>query len=157
VRCLGSGSVIWWPRFRPVAAIGLTLKSDDMDGLKQLAMSGALAVGTTEVLKRAVNTARPDGSPRGFPSAHASVAFVSAAYVQRRYGWEWAAPMYGLAAATAYTRVSSHNHFAKDVVGGALIGIGSAFLFTHPLGRNTLAALAPSEAGGVKVMVFSQW
>ena len=141
----------------PAAAIGLTLKSDDMDGLKQLATSGALAVGATEVLKRSVRSTKPDGSPNGFPSGHASIAFVSAAYVQRRYGWEWAAPMYGLAAATAYTRVSSHNHVAKDVVGGALIGVGSAFLFTHPLGRNTVGMLAPGEAGGVRVMVASQW
>ena len=141
----------------PAAAIGLALKSDDMEGIKEFAFSGALAVGTTEVLKRAVHTRRPDGSPNGFPSAHTSVVFVSAAYVHRRYGWEWAAPMYGLAAATAYTRVSTHNHFSKDVVGGALIGIGSAFLLTHPLGKNTMATVSPTESGGLRLMVMAHW
>ena len=141
----------------PAAAIALALKSDDMEGIKEFALSGALAVGTTEVLKRAIHARRPDGSPNGFPSAHASVAFVSAAYVHNRYGWEWAVPMYGLAAATAYTRVSSGNHFSKDVVGGALIGIGSAFLLTHPLGKNTVATISPAESGGLRLMVMSRW
>lgn len=128
----------------PAAAAALTLERGDVDGLKELALSGALAVGTTEVLKRVVNSPRPDGSRGGFPSAHASIAFVSAAYVHQRYGAQWAVPMYGLATLAGYSRVSTHNHYFKDVMGGALIGIGSAFLLTHSLNSRTHAALGLS-------------
>lgn len=139
----------------PAAAAALTLERGDAEGVKELALSGALAVGTTEVLKRAVNSPRPDGSKGGFPSAHASIAFVSAAYVHQRYGAQWALPMYGLATLAGYSRVRTHNHYAKDVVGGALIGIGSAFLLTHPLSGRTRATLG-LERRTLQVMITSQ-
>ncbi len=96
----------------PVAAAALTLERDDAEGLKELALSGALSLGTTEALKSAVSSPRPDGGKGGFPSAHAS--------------GQWAAPMYGLATLVGYSRVKTGHHSSKDVVGGALIGIGSA-------------------------------
>ncbi|MFC5498363.1 phosphatase PAP2 family protein [Caenimonas terrae] len=139
----------------PAAAAALTLERGDVQGLKEFALSGALAVGTTEVLKRAVNSPRPDGSSGGFPSAHTSIAFVSAAYVHQRYGAQWAMPMYGLATLAGYSRVRSHAHFTKDVLGGALIGISSAFFLTHPLSARTQATVG-MEGRTLQVIIRSQ-
>jgi membrane-associated phospholipid phosphatase len=125
----------------PAAAAGLSLYQRDTEGLEELGYSLALAQGTTEALKHLVNSPRPTGSGRGFPSGHVSLVFASAGYVHQRYGLERAAPFYALATLTAYSRVHTHHHFTKDVVGGALVGVGSAFLLTHPLGPNTSASV----------------
>ena len=115
----------------PAAAIGLTLHQGDREGLEQFAYSAVLSQGSTVALGAIVNSPRPDGGSRGFPSGHTSIAFVSAAYVHQRYGLWPAIPMYGLATLTGYSRVRTHHHFTKDVIGGAAVGIGSAFLLTH--------------------------
>lgn len=115
----------------PAAAVALTLHNDDMEGLRQLGYAALLTTASTEVLKRAVNSRRPDGSKFGFPSGHASIAFASAAYVNQRYGLAPSIPMYALAALTGYGRVRSHQHFTKDVVGGAVVGILAARITTH--------------------------
>jgi membrane-associated phospholipid phosphatase len=140
----------------PAAAAGLSLYQRDTDGLKELAYSLALAQGTTEALKHIVNSPRPNGSGRGFPSGHASLVFASAGYVHQRYGIERALPFYGLAAVTAYSRVHTHHHFTKDVVGGAVVGVGSAFLLTHPLGPNT-SALIEHDGEGTWVRFATTW
>lgn len=131
----------------PAAAAAITLHHDDMDGLRQLGLSAALSQGTTEVLKAVANSPRPDGSGRGFPSGHVSIAFASASYVHQRYGVGSAVPMYALAGLTAASRVSTHHHFTKDVVAGALIGSGSAWMLTHRLGEDSTAMLLPVGHG----------
>lgn len=140
----------------PLAAAGLSLKNDDMEGLKEFGLSVALSQGTTEVMQRAVNSRRPNGSGQGFPSGHTSIAFVSASYVQQRYGWGPAIPMYGLAVLTGYSRVHTHHHYVKDVLGGAAVGIASAALLTHPLGERTQAAVGYG-GGGLTAYVSHQW
>jgi membrane-associated phospholipid phosphatase len=125
----------------PLAAAALSLAKDDTEGLQQLAMSTVLSAGSTALLKRAVHSRRPDGSAHGFPSGHVAMAFTAAAYVHQRYSLEWALPMYGLATLTAYQRVHTHNHFAKDVVGGAAVGIASALLFTGRFTHGTTASI----------------
>ena len=139
----------------PAAAAALTLERGDTEGLKELALAGAVSLGTAELLKSAVNSPRPDGSKGGFPSAHVSIAFASAAYVHQRYGGQWAAPMYGLATLVGYSRVRTGHHYAKDVVGGALIGIGSGLLLTHPLSDRTRASLA-LDGHTLQVRITSQ-
>ena len=141
----------------PAAAAALTLKRDDGDGFKDLAMTSLVALGSSEVLKKAVHSQRPDGTPNGFPSAHTAIVFSAAGFVHERYGLQWATPFYALATATAYTRVSTHNHFAKDVVGGALVGLGSAYLMTHPFSARTRASLAMGENRSLWLDVNSQW
>jgi membrane-associated phospholipid phosphatase len=115
----------------PAGAALLAVSHDDTEGLRELAYSMLLTTGATELVKYSVNSAGPDGSARAFPSGHTSIAFASAAFVQERYGFGVAAPMYGLAAITGYERVRTHHHFSKDVLAGALIGVGSAELVTH--------------------------
>jgi membrane-associated phospholipid phosphatase len=117
----------------PLGAAALALYHDDTDGLKQLGLTLLVSQGTTEVLKHVVNSPRPDGTGYGFPSGHASVVFASAGFVHRRYGMGEAWPFYILATVTAWERVHHEHHFTKDVIGGAVIGVGSAYFLTRPL------------------------
>lgn len=126
----------------PAAAVALTLHKDDMEGLWQFGYAALLTKASTEVLKRAVNSRRPDGSEFGFPSGHTSIAFASAAYVNERYGLGPSIPMYALAALTGYSRVRTHQHFAKDVVGGAAVGILAARITTHPFTPSSRLSLS---------------
>jgi hypothetical protein len=114
----------------PLAAAGLSAYEHDTQGLKELAESMVLSQGATEVLKRAVNSKRPDGTGRGFPSGHVSAAFTAATYVHERYSLEWSLPFYVLATAVAEERVRTHHHFTKDVIGGALVGSASSWFLT---------------------------
>ena len=84
------------------------------------------------------------------------VVFASAAFVQERYGLTPALPFYALATLTAYSRVHTHHHFVKDVVGGAAIGAGSAFLLTHPLGPHSVASVGLA-GGGLRIELSAQW
>ena len=140
----------------PAGAAGLALYEHDTEGLKELAYSLALSQGTTEVLKRAVDSPRPDGTGRGFPSGHTSAVFASAAFVHERYGVQMALPYYALATLTAYSRVHTHHHFTKDVVGGAAVGVGSSFLLTHPFGPRTSASVGYGS-DGVWARFASSW
>jgi membrane-associated phospholipid phosphatase len=125
----------------PALAAAYVLRDRDTEGLKELAYTLGVSQGTTEVLKHVVNAKRPDGTELGFPSGHAAIVFASAGFVQRRYGTLEAIPLYALATWTAYSRVHTHHHFTRDVIGGAVIGTGSAFLMTHRLERAGGASL----------------
>ncbi|GAB3764236.1 hypothetical protein GCM10028796_18790 [Ramlibacter monticola] len=127
----------------PLGALGIAAYRDDMEGVKQMALSLVVAQGTTTVLKHAVNSPRPDGTGQGFPSGHTSAAFTSAGFMHERYGLGQAVPFYVLATVTAWERVHHDHHFTKDVIGGAAIGLGSSFSFTSPL--------APQDAVAVRI------
>jgi len=140
----------------PLAAVALTLYHHDIDGLKQLGWSEVLSQGTTEVLKRAVNSPRPDGTGHGFPSGHTSLVFTAAGFVHRRYGLQQSVPFYALATVTAYERVHHDHHFTKDVVGGAVIGVASAFLLTKPLPDGGVVGVS-WRGGGPWVSYAKAW
>lgn len=61
-----------------------------------------------------------------------------------------------LAMLTGYSRVRTHNHYVKDVLGGAAVGIASAAWLTHPLSDRTRAAV-DYGGGGLAVHVSHQW
>ena len=67
------------------------------------------------------------------PSGHTAAAFSGASFIQRRYGWRYSLPAYGAAAFVAYSRVAAEKHHVEDVIVGALLGIGSTYLFTKHL------------------------
>ena len=131
----------------PAGAAALSLLHDDIPGLEELGVTLAGSQATTEVLKRVVNSPRPDGTGRGFPSGHTSVVFASAGYVRERYGWQESLPFYALATATAWSRVHTHHHFTKDVIGGALVGEGSAILVARWMGPRRSASVSYSSEG----------
>lgn len=131
----------------PAGAAALSLIHDDMRGLEELGVTLAGSQATTEVLKRVVDSPRPDGTGRGFPSGHTSVVFASAGYVRERYGWQESLPFYALATATAWSRVHTRHHFTKDVIGGALVGEGSAILVARWMGPRRSASVSYSSEG----------
>jgi undecaprenyl-diphosphatase len=60
-----------------------------------------------------------------FPSGHAATSFASAALLAWA-GPRFAVPLYGLAAAIAFSRVYVGVHYPLDIFGGALIGLAVA-------------------------------
>jgi membrane-associated phospholipid phosphatase len=121
--------------FLLTAAGGMTLALDDYEGLRQFAKSGTFTLMTTQVLKVTIDSERPNGAGRGFPSGHTAAAFAGASFIQRRYGWRYGIPAYGMAAFVAWSRVDADKHYVEDVVGGAALAIVSTYLFTEPLPR----------------------
>jgi len=116
----------------PAAAAGMILNYKDWEGAKQFGESLLTTVAATGVLKLTVNETRPDGGDNSFPSAHASISFSGASFIQMRYGWAYGAPAYLAAAFVGYTRVATDQHYTHDVLAGAAIGIVSSVIFTSP-------------------------
>lgn len=128
----------------PVATLAGVLIERDWQGLVQGTYTAALTAGATVLLKYTVKEDRPDHSNwRSFPSGHSAVTFATAAFVQRRYGWRLGAPAYALAAYTGWGRVYGKKHHWWDVVAGAAIGAGSAYIFTRPWAAQHNLSVAP--------------
>lgn len=102
----------------------------DWEGGKQLFLSLLAAAAVTEGLKAVVHERRPNGGDHSFPSGHASMSFAGATYLQMRYGWRYGIPAFLTAAFVGYSRVEADEHWTKDVLGGAAIGIASGLIFT---------------------------
>lgn len=101
-----------------------------------LAFTGMVAFG----LKYSVNRTRPyvtyhdlqpyqtDTDP-SFPSGHATFSFFTATTLSMYYPrWYVIAPSYLWAAAVGYSRLDLGVHYPTDVLAGAIIGSGSAWL-----------------------------
>lgn len=116
----------------PAATAGLTLGLWDGEGALELGKSAVLTLGISYGLKYTINETRPDGSEHSFPSNHTSISFTSAEFMRKRYGWKFGVPAYVAATFVAYSRVESKQHYAHDVIAGAVIGVGSSYLFTKP-------------------------
>jgi len=114
----------------PSVAYGATFYLDDKEGRNQFYKAFATNLGITFALKYSVNETRPNGDKYSFPSGHTSVAFQGAAFIHKRYGIKYAIPAYIGATFVGYSRVESNNHYTKDVVAGAAIGVLSSFYFT---------------------------
>jgi membrane-associated phospholipid phosphatase len=64
-----------------------------------------------------------------FPSGHTVYAFATATSLSLAYPkWYVIAPSYGWAAAVGYSRMHLGMHYPSDVLAGAIIGSGAAFL-----------------------------
>ena len=132
----------------PVAAGVITLTEHDRNGFIQGAETGVAAMLTTTALKYALDTQRPNGGRHSFPSGHATLAFSGAGYLHARYGWKVGLPFELLAAGVAYSRVKTRDHHWYDVVAGAAIGEGSAFLLTSRLNDNVRVGIGGDTTGG---------
>lgn len=132
----------------PLATLTAVLVEKDWTGLKQAAFSAATTLGATYLLKYTVKKERPDHSDfHSFPSAHSSIMFANAAFVQRRYGWKWGAPAYVLATYVGWSRTFAKKHDWWDVVAGAAIGAGSSYIFTRPFAKKHNLSIAPVSDG----------
>jgi len=113
-----------------VAAGGNTLVRDDREGMVQYTKSLLVTLGTTGLLKYTIDAERPNGKSHSFPSAHTSMAFSGATFLQQRYGWSSGAPAFVAASFVGWSRIESDNHYFKDVLAGAVIGVVSTYLLT---------------------------
>jgi membrane-associated phospholipid phosphatase len=104
------------------------------------AIASALNGGITNAMKYSINRDRPfvtypditkkskAGSP-SFPSGHTSTAFATATSVSLLYPkWYIIVPSYLYAGTVAYSRMDLGVHYPSDVLAGALIGSGCAYL-----------------------------
>lgn len=132
----------------PVATLAAVVVQKDWTGLKQAAFSTVSTLGATYLLKYTVRKERPDHSDfHSFPSAHTSILFANAAFVQRRYGWKWGLPAYMLATYTGWSRTFARKHDWWDVVAGAAIGAGCSYIFTRPFAQKHELTVVPVSDG----------
>jgi membrane-associated phospholipid phosphatase len=116
----------------PIAAYTLTGLKKDKQGAWQATKSLGLTVAATLTLNALIDKDTPTGDDNdAFPSGHSAVAFSSAAFMQRRYGWRTGLPAYAVASYVGWLRVKTDEHDWIDVLGGAALGIASSTLFTN--------------------------
>lgn len=135
------------------AGVSTLIWRDDTRPTLQFAKTVGVAVGTAYILKKTVKKKRPDFDeydPRydSFPSGHTTSAFMSAAFMERRYGWKVGVPAYIVASYVGWTRVYSNRHDWWDVLGGAVVGTASSYLFTKAYQKENLdmaLSLAPQN------------
>ncbi|NQV51821.1 MAG: phosphatase PAP2 family protein [Flavobacteriales bacterium] len=124
------------------------LRNDTNLARNGIMIGGAMALSatTTLILKYTVNRPRPFetfpfivqlsdvGSP-SFPSGHTSNVFATATSLSLAFPkWYVTAPALLWASAVGYSRMHLGVHYPSDVLVGAAIGAGSAFL-SHYLNR----------------------
>lgn len=132
----------------PLATLTGVIIEKDWQGLKQAAFTTATTLGATYILKYSIKKTRPDGSDRhSFPSAHTSITFANAAFLQRRYGWKFGGPAYALATYVGWSRTFAKKHDWWDVITGAAIGAGSAYIFTRPFAKKHNLSICPVSGG----------
>jgi membrane-associated phospholipid phosphatase len=102
--------------------------------------SVAVNQGITEILKYTIRRDRPfitypditkKSAARGpsFPSGHTSSAFALATSLSLSYPkWYVIASSYTYASTVAFSRMDLGVHYPSDVLAGALVGAGSAWL-----------------------------
>lgn len=102
--------------------------------------AGVVNFGITYVMKYSINRKRPyemypdiikksDGGSPSFPSGHTSGAFATATSLSLAYPkWYIVVPSYLWASTVAYSRMDLGVHYPSDVLIGALVGSGSAYL-----------------------------
>ena len=117
----------------PITALGSSIIAGDGQGTWQFTKGFLLNQTLTIGLKIIVKKQRPNmENYNAFPSGHTSTVFQSASFIQKRYGWKYGIPAYLLAGFTGYSRLNAEKHDIYDVLAGAVIGIGSTYLFTTP-------------------------
>ena len=120
------------------------INNDKNTELKSYEIAGSVIIAAvmTEGLKVVVNRQRPyikypldihpyDNSEQGksFPSAHTSLAFATATSLSLECKkWYIVVPAYAWAAGVGYSRLYQGEHYPSDVMAGAAVGAGSAFL-----------------------------
>ena len=117
----------------PATAAAISLGKEDYNGTLQLTTGALVTFGVVMGLKEAVDSNRPNGKSKSFPSGHTSSAFSGASFLHYRYGWEYGLPAYGAAALVGVSRITASKHYWYDVVAGAAIANGIAYVFTDTI------------------------
>lgn len=127
----------------PMLVYGIGIIEKDKNMRQKALMMGAsfiVATGISTTLKYTIRRPRPyitytdiekisvGGSP-SFPSGHTSDAFSNATSLSLAFPkWYIIAPSYVYASAVGYSRMHLGVHYPSDVIAGAVIGAGSAYL-----------------------------
>lgn len=113
-----------------------TLKKDALFTLESFAFSQAFTFG----IKAIVNKPRPheadptlialkNATNGSFPSGHTAEAFANATSLTLiTHKWYVAVPAYAWAGLVGYSRLYLGVHYPADILGGAILGTGSAWL-----------------------------
>ena len=126
----------------------IAIAKHDKEGIKQLGLSTATCLAVNYGLELCIRKERPDGTGHhAFPSTHTAVAFNGSTYLMKRYGWQWGVPAYVVSSFVAWGRVHTDRHDWWDVLGGAAIGAGSAFIFTRPFVKDVEVTISPTTFG----------
>lgn len=127
----------------PISLLGVGLIKNDKNlqrqGLTSLT-SLIISMGATYTLKKVINRDRPyikypfiqpyylENDP-SFPSGHTTAAFSTATSLSLTFKkWYVVVPAYAWAGSVAYSRLHLGVHYPSDVLAGAVIGAGSAWL-----------------------------
>lgn len=127
----------------PIAMGVVALINKDDDLLKNAIYVG-VSIGVdgtlTYSMKKIVNRPRPHTTypdiyayqpetSLSFPSGHTSLAFTTATALSLKYPkWYVIAPSYFWACSVGYSRMNLGMHYPSDVLAGAIIGAGSAYI-----------------------------
>ena len=130
----------------PITMATIAIINNDDELLKDALFTSA-ALGLNSVLtysiKHAVKRERPyiayttdferldeySGSSPSFPSGHTSLAFATATSLSLKFPkWYVIAPSYLWAGYVGYSRMNLGVHYPSDVLAGAVLGAGSAFV-----------------------------
>jgi membrane-associated phospholipid phosphatase len=127
----------------PVMLLGMSLVKKDTLGINKSIYAGASLLSAevmVSILKYSIDRQRPyetypdienvtHAASPSFPSGHTSTAFSLATSLSIAYPkWYVIVPSYAWALAVAYSRLHLGVHYPSDVLAGALIGAGSAYL-----------------------------
>lgn len=133
-----------------MATAGLVKHNDKL--LRNAVVTAGASIlnfGITSAIKYSVNRDRPfvtypditkksDAGSPSFPSGHTSDAFATATSVSLAYPkWYIIVPSYAWAGTVAYSRMDLGVHYPSDVLVGALVGAGSAYL-TYKINQKLL-------------------
>lgn len=102
---------------------------------------------------RGTHDFRPFSGQDGFPSGHASQAFAMASAISMHSDQAWVGGVaYGLAGLVGLARLETRDHYASDVVAGALVGttFGRAVVKINRDRRR-------SSSAGLEVSVVPAW
>jgi membrane-associated phospholipid phosphatase len=116
------------------------------DEARHAVITGAEGVGLSSLLtlgiKAAFGRKRPkaDAGPKAFfqggqsfISGDTTPTFAAAATISEAFDYHWwaAVPAYGLAVMTGVGRMGKDAHWASDILGSALVGVGTTELLFH--------------------------
>ena len=141
----------------PAGAYWLTLQKDDEAGAWSLVKSLGLTAVSTFAINAVIDKDSPNGrSSDAFPSGHTAIAFASAAFIQKRYGWRKGIPAYAVSSYVGWLRTETDDHDSIDVIGGAALGIVSSYFFTRAL-RPNVQASAWTDGDAIGFYVEGRW